>query len=172
MAKNAKKEKKLVFSEIVDSKINGYAIGISFLGVSAFLLINNTYFHWPIVTYFIGAIVGVIGVAGIGTELDKNKKIKGIGNIVVGLLFLGLWASLFWVWDNNVIANALGFPTLVFGAYGFVRGVLELFYSVWIETTRSERSALKSAKAIFVLVTQLCGLVLTILNILKIFNII
>ena len=172
MTKKDKKEKTPVFSEIIDSKINGYAIGISFLGISTFLLLNNTYFHWTILSYFIGAVFGVIGIAGIGTELDKSKKIKGIGNLVIGLLCLGIWIALFLLLKNNPIANALGMPALIVGAYGFVRGLLELFYSVWIETIKSDRSFSKIAKAIFVLITQLCGLVLTILNILKIFNLI
>lgn len=142
------------------------------MGISAFLLINNTYFHWTILTYLIGAVFGVIGVAGIGTELDKNKKIKGIGNIVIGLIFLGIWIALFLLLKNNPIANTIGMPALIIGAYGFVRGLIELFYSVWIETINSERSLPKITKAIFVFITQLCGLALTILNILKIFKIV
>ena len=172
MAKKDSKEKVPVFSEIIDSKINGYAIGISFLGISTFFLINNSYFHWTILTYFVGAVFGIIGVAGIGTELDKSKKIKGIGNLVIGLLCLGIWIAAFILLKNNPITNAISMPALVIGAYGFVRGLLELLYSVWIETINSERSFSKIAKAIFVLITQLCGLTLTVLNILKIFKII
>ncbi len=167
-----KKEMKIVFSEIIDSKINGYAIGISFLGISTFLLVNNTYFRWTILTYFIGAVFGVIGVAGIGTELDKSKKIKGIGNLIIGLIFLGIWIALFLLLKNDPVVNAFGMPVLIIGAYGFVKGLLELFYSVWLEATNSERSFTKIAKALFVLITQLCGLALTVLNILKIFKII
>ena len=172
MTKKDKKEKAPVFSEIIDRRINGYAIGISFLGISTFLLINNTYFHWTILTYFIGAVFGVIDVAGIGTELDKSKKIKGIGNIVIGLLCLGIWIALFLLLKNNPVANAFGMPVLILGAYGFVRGLIELFYSVWIATIKSDRSFSKIAKAIFVLITQVCGLTLTTLNILKIFKIV
>lgn len=172
MAKKDSKEKVPVFSELIDSKINGYAIGISFLGISAFLLINNSYLHWTILTYFVGAIFGIIGVAGIGTELDKSKKIKGIGNLVIGFLFLGIWIAAFILLKNNPISNAISLPALVVGAYGFIRGLLELLYSVWIETITSERSFTKIVKAILVLLTQLCGLTLTILNILKIFKIV
>ena len=171
MAKEAK-EKNPVFSEIIDSKINGYAIGISFLGISTFLLINNTYFHWPALTYFVGAVFGIIGIAGIGTELDKSKKIKGIGNLVIGLICLGVWVSLFVFLKNNAIGNTVGMPALIIGAYGFIRGLLELFYSVWLETINAERSFSKIAKTIFVFITQLCGLALTILNILKIFKVV
>ena len=112
MAKNDKKEKKPVFSEIIDGKINGYAIGISFLGISAFLLINNTYFHWTGLTYFIGAVFGLIGIAGIGTELDKSKKIKGIGNIIIGLICLGIWIAIFLLLKNNPLANTFGMVLL------------------------------------------------------------
>ena len=172
MAKNDKKEKKPVFSEIIDSQINGYAIGISFLGISAFLLINNTYFHWTGLTYFIGAVFGLIGIVGIGTELDKSKKIKGIGNIIIGLICLGIWIAIFLLLKNNPLANTFGMVFLILGAYGFVRGVLELFYSIWLEVAYSERSFTKITKAIFVFITQLCGLALTILNILKVFKIV
>ena len=172
MAKKDKKEKAPVFSEIIDSKINGYAIGISFLVISTFLLINNSYFHWTILTYFIGAVFGIIGVAGIGTELDKSKKFKGIGNLVIGLLCLGIWIATVILFNNNPVANSISMPALIIGAYGFVRGLLELLYSVLIEAINSERSFSKIAKAFFVLITQLCGLTLTILNILKIFKIV
>ena len=166
------KKKNIVFSEIIDSKINGYAIGISFLLISTFLLINNTYFYWTGLTYFIGAVFGVIGVAGIGTEIDKSKKIKGVGNIVLGLLSLGIWLAIFLLLKNNPIANVFGLFFLIFGAYGFIKGLIELFYSIWLEITNSERSFPKISKAIFVFITQICGLTLTILNILKIFKIV
>ena len=167
-----KREKKIVFSEVIDSKINGYAIGISFLCISTFLLINNTYFYWTYLTYFVGAVFGLIGIMGIGTELDKSKKVKGIGNLVVGLLCLGIWLALYFIFNNNPIINTLGVLFLILGAYGFVRGLLELFYSIWLEVVSPDRSFKKIAKAIFVFVTQLCGLTLTILNILKIFEIV
>ncbi len=167
----AKKEKTFVFSQIIDESINGYAIGISFSIISAFLLINNTYFYWKALTYFIGAVFGIIGIAGIGTELDKSKKFKGIGNLVVGLIALGIWLSLYILFNNHALANTFGMAFLIFGAYGFVKGLLELFYSIWLDVVNSERSASKIFKAIFLFATQLCGLILTVLNILKIFKI-
>ena len=166
------KKKNIVFSEKIDSKINGYALGISFLLISTFLLINNTYFHWTGLTYFIGAVFGVFGIVGIGTEIDKSKKIKGVGTLIVGLVCLGLWLAVFLLLKNNPIANTFGMVLLIVGAYGFVKGLLELFYSIWLEIANSERSFTKITKAIFVFATQLCGLALTILNILKIFKIV
>lgn len=166
------KKKKIVFSEIIDSKINGYALGISFLIISTFLLMNNTYFYWTGLTYFIGAVFGIIGIGGIGTELDKSKRFKGVGNIVIGIIFLGVWLAVFLYFKNHIIANIIGMFLLIIGVYGFVRGLIEFGYSVWLEISKSERSFPKISKAIFVFVTQICGLVLTVLNILKIFKIV
>lgn len=157
---------------MIDSKINGYAIGISFLLISTFLLINNTYFYWTGLTYCVGAVFGVIGIAGIGSEIDKSKKIKGIGNLIVGFLCLMVWLAIYFLLKNNPIANTFGMVFLIIGAYGFVRGLLEMFYSIWLSVVNSDRSFTKITKAIFLFITQLCGLTLTILNILKIFKIV
>ena len=71
----AKKEKKIVFSEIIDNRINGFAIGISFALISLFLLNNASYFRNHIVTYAVGAVFGVFGVAGIGVEFRLGRYV-------------------------------------------------------------------------------------------------
>lgn len=166
------KKKNIVFSEIIDSKINGYALGFSLLLVSTFLLFNSTYLYWPWFTYSVGAVLGILGIGGIGCELDKNKKFKGIGNLALGIIFLGIWLALFVKFNDKPVINFLGMFPLIFGAYGSLRGLFELFYSIWLEITNSQRSVSKISKAVFVFMTQICGLVLTILNILKIFKIV
>lgn len=168
----ADKEKKIIFSEIIDKKINGFALGISFMLISTFLLLNNTYFYWEGLTYFIGAFFGMIGLAGVGVELDKSKKIKGIGNLVVGLIAFGIWLWIYISLENNAWANFLSLIFLIFGVYGIVKGLIEFFYSIWLEIANSNRSFTKITKAIFLFITQLCGLALTILNILKIFKLV
>lgn len=166
------KKKNIVFSEIIDSKINGYALGFSLLLVSTFLLFNSTYLHWSWLTYSVGAVLGILGIGGIGCELDKSKKVKGIGNLSCGLIFLGVWLALFVYFNDKPVVNFLGMFPLIFGAYGSLKGLIELFYSIWLEITNSQRSISKISKAVFVFITQICGLVLTILNILKIFKIV
>lgn len=170
--KEQKKEKKIVFSEKIDSAINGYAIGITFILISAFLLVNSTYFQWAWLTYAIGSIFGFIGLAGIGVELDKTQKVKGIGNVVIGLFFSAIWLLLYLGFNNNIVANLFAMAAMIIGVYGLVRGLIELFYSVIIETRKSDNSWQKTLKSIFVFSTQICGLVLSILNILKIFSIV
>lgn len=166
------KEKTYVFSKIIDDRINGYAIGISFLIISTFLLIKSTYFYFTAITYIIGAIFGIIGIAGIGTELDKTKKIKGIGNLVIGLILLGIWLALYIGFKNNIVANIFGMVFLIIGAYGFVRGLLELLYSIWLGFLKSDQSIGQKIKTIVLFLTQIGGLTLTILNILKVFKLV
>lgn len=88
-----KKPRQIVLSEEIDSAINGYAIGLSFTGIGVFLLLKPEYFAIPVVSYIVGAIMGVFGVLGTGVELSKHSKVKGMGNLTIGMLFLGCW---FW----------------------------------------------------------------------------
>lgn len=168
----AVKEKRIVFSEVIDSKINGFAIGVSFSMISLFLLFNDNYFGLKWITYAVGAAFGIVGVAGIGTELDKSQKVKGIRNLVIGIIFSGvwLWATMFA--GNNVFVNVVTIPALVFGPYALTRGLFELFYSICLAIVASKQSFGKIVKVFFVFITQLCGLALTILNILKIVGIV
>ena len=168
----ANKEKRIVFSEAVDSKINGFAVGVSFSIISLFFLFNGNYFGLKWITYAVGAVFGIVGVAGIGIELDKSQKVKGILNLVLGLIFLGVWLAAFLLTEKDVLANVLAIPALVLGTYASIRGLFELFYSIWLAVVASKRSFSKIVKVFFVFVTQLCGLALTILNILKIFGVV
>ena len=170
--KEQKKEKKVVFSEKIDSAINGYAVGFTFLLISAFLLINNTYFKWALLTYSIGAVFGLIGLLGIGAELDKSKRFKGVANIVLGLIFIALWLFVYLGLKNNPIANSFAIVLLIVGGYAMIKGLIELFYSVFSDIQKANNSWKTIAKAIITLLTQICGLVLSILNILKIFSVV
>lgn len=166
------KEKRIVFSEVIDNKINGFAVGVGFSIISLFLLSNDTYYGLKWITYIVGAAFGFLGVAGIGIELDKNRKIKGIFNISLGLVFLGVWLAAFLLMENDVLTNVLATPVLVLGTYALTRGLFEFLYSLWLAIVASKRSVTKVVKVLFVFVTQLCGLALTILNILKIFELV
>lgn len=165
-----KKQSTPVFNKDTDDRINGFALGISFSFVSAFLLINNTYFHIPWVAYMVGAAFAAFGLIGIGSELDKSQKIKGIGFMVFGIIFLGIWIAIYLFFKNNWLANLLSFVLLVLGCYAFVLGLIQFFWSV-VLAVRKGNSLTGKLKPVFVFITQIFGLVLTILNILKIFKI-
>lgn len=174
MQNKEKKLKKVVFSETIDSAINGYALGISFAGVGLFLLLNPNYFSAPIVSYILGAIIGVFGVLGTGIELSKSSKVKGLGHITMGMAFLGIW--LFGYLKVHVLwLNILLFFLLVLGCYGICLGLFQGVYSVIrnLQDSKKKESADKSSVVgktvtqIVLLLTQLCGLILAVINVIK-----
>ena len=172
------KEKKTTFSKEIDSAINGYAIGISFAGIGLFLLFNSDYFVYPLISYIIGAIIGAFGVMGTGIELSKTSKIRGVDNFTIGLVVFSVWLfvylkfSLLWI-------NILSFIFLVFGAYAICLGLIQAIYSV-IHNVKSKESIDGEKRKysvgslitqVVLLTTQLCGLAVAILNVLKAANI-
>lgn len=169
-----KKPKQIVFSEETDSAINGYAIGISFTGIGVFLLLKPDYFAIPIISYIVGAIIGVIGVLGTGVELSKHSKVKGMGNLTAGMLFLSGW-----LWGylkvHAIWLNILIFILLVLGCYLVCLGLIQSVVSIVrnVRESRKERNESKSKvigsaiTQIVLFLTQLCGLLLAIINVLK-----
>lgn len=171
-AKKSKKPRKIVFTEAIDSAINGYALGFSFIGIGVFLLLKPDYFFTPIASYIIGAVIGAFGVVGTGIELSKSSKIKGFDNLTMGLVFFAIWLvsyikiSTFW-------ANLLFFAFLIFGAYAVCLGLFQSTYSI-IQSikhantdanAKQEKGAIASQIVLFL--TQICGLIVAILNVVK-----
>ena len=176
MAKKAKEKKprEIVFSEEIDSAINGYAIGLSFTGIGIFLLLKPDYFAIPVISYVVGAIIGVIGVLGTGVELSKHSKVKGMGALVTGILLLGIWA-LAYVKVHSIWLNDLVFVFLVGGCYAVCLGLLQGAVSIArnIRESRKDKNESKgkvigsALTQIVLFLTQLCGLLLAIINVLK-----
>ncbi len=169
-----KKPKKILFSAEIDSALNGYAIGISFLGIGLFLLLNPTYFFLPIISYIIGAIIGAIGVLGTGIELSKSSKIKGMDNLCIGLIFSGIWLfSYFWI--KTLWGNIIFFIFLIFGLYALLLGLFQGLYSIvhnyMEQKNENHKKSIGTLLSQFVLfMTQVCSLVIAILNIIKAIN--
>lgn len=170
--KKERREKKIIFSETIDSAINGYALGISFTGIGVFLLLSPKYFFAPVVSYILGAIICVFGVVGIAIELSKSSHIKGIDNITTGAVLFCIWlttylkVSLIWV-------NIVTFLLLVFGVYACCLGLIQCFYSIFrgAKSTENEKKKLKKSTMIsqtVLLLTQLCGMIVAIINLVKI----
>lgn len=169
-----KKPKQITFSEEIDSAITGYAIGISFTGIGVFLLLKPDYFAIPIISYIVGAIIGVIGVLGTGVELSKYSKVKGLDSLTAGVLFLGIWA-LAYVKVHAIWLNILVFVLLVFGCYAVCLGLIQGAVSIARNVRESRKDENKSKSKvigsaltqIILFLTQLCGLLLAIINVLK-----
>lgn len=167
-----KREKKILFSETIDRAINGYALGISFLGIGLFLLLKPNYFFAPIVSYIIGSIIGFIGVCGTGIELSKSSNIKGMDNLAIGLVVSIIWIVIYTkisaIWSNIVF-----FPLLIIGAYavclGLIQGVYSIINNIKMNSRKDKEARSKGsiASQIVLFLTQLCALIVAIINVVK-----
>lgn len=169
----SKEKKKIIFSEEIDSAITGYAIGISFLGIGLFLLLNPSYFSSQIASYIVGAIIGGVGVLGTGVELSKSSKIKGADNLIIGLVFLIAWLfSYFYI--NALWANIIFFGLLILGCYGvslgLIQGIYSIIYNHKEQIKNNKRSMGTTLSQSVLFITQLCSLIIAILNIIKAVN--
>ncbi len=168
----AKEPKSPIFSEAIDSAINGYAVGISFTGIGVFLLLKPDYFFVPIVSYIVGAVVGAFGVIGTGIELSKTSKIKGLGNLTMGLVVFAIWLvsyiriSAFW-------ANLVFFVFLVFGTYTICLGTIQSIVSISqnIKRVKANTDANEGngtiISQIVLFLTEMCGLIVAVLNVIS-----
>ena len=163
--------KKILFSEETDSAITGYAIGVSFFAIGLFLLLNPRYFFSPIVSYILGALIGAFGVLGTGLELSRVSKIKGLDNIIFGVVFLMIW---FFIYSNfnSLWVNIPSFFLLVFGCYALMLGIIQGAYSIVINHKEKQKENPKigvfnliSQSVLFL--TQLCTLIIAIFNMVK-----
>ena len=172
-----KKEKKIVFTKEIDSAITGYAIGISFSGIGLFLLLKPDYFGYPIVSCIIGAIIGAFGVMGTGIELSKTSKVKGMDNFTMGLVIFAIWLFVYLKF-SFVWSNILCFVLLIIGAFAICLGLIQAIYSiVWnvksrnpLDNEKPKYSKGNIISQIVLLATQMCGLIVAILNVLKAAN--
>jgi hypothetical protein len=164
-----KKEKKIIFSEEVDNKISGLAVVLGFLSIGIFLLLFPSYFGNKLATALTRWIFILIGIIGLIIELSKTKgsNIKGLENFIVGIVLLGMWTVLF-LYKNIWWINIISFFIFLIGLYGLYLGSIQIVYSI-IQTVRSHKETKKSVTTdIGLLLTKVLGLVLVILQLIKV----
>ena len=152
--------------------INGISIALAFLGVAVFLYLSPVYLGNSIVSLVCSIILGVVGIAGLGIELNKlSSKPKGLGfdNLGIGLIFIIIW-SLLYYYFNITWVNIFGLLFLIFGTYGTFRGVISVFYNLLTDNNDSKK--IKWVVKLPVFIAQLAGFVLTILQILEVIKIV
>lgn len=164
-----KDKKKIIFSEEVDSAINGYALSITFIGVGLFLLNNLNYFGNTIVSIVILTIFTIIGVVGAFSELSKNKLLKGLDDFGTGAIFFGGWLGIY-LFINVTWLNIVSFAALILGIYGMSLGLIRVGYSILNDAKRSDKRVKNSIINILKLLPSLASFVLVIFNIIKIIN--
>lgn len=162
------KEKKICFSEEIDSRINGYALALAFIVCGLLLQFLPVYFGNKIVTEVIKWIFIVFSVASFAVESGKTKiGIVGLDDTILGVMFVGVWFALYW-FGNHWLFNIIGFIFLLFGVYGFLSGIQKVVYSISkIPHTRKELSKEEKKTDIILFVTKIFGLILTIVQIAK-----
>ena len=167
------KEKKIVFSEKIDDAINGYAIGLSFILISLFLFWQDEYLLSKLATRIVGVIVGLFGLWSCSMQLSQSTTIKGFDTLGIGLVFFVPWLICY-LRFNMFVLNLILTLAFIPGVYGIVRGLMELSYSfiTSVLLPKDGKSKITRFKEIFLFITQLFGLALTILNILKIFGLV
>lgn len=157
------KKKINVFSEEIDSSINGLALGISFVLIALFVIWFGI-FNNPIAERVIAIILLVIGIVGTISEIEKlkNNDIKGIGDAVLGLIFT-IPSSLGIIKNDIIWLHAILFPFLLFGMYGLMRGVFEIVYSIKF-IKRESKSKKIEIMQIVVTLTEVIALFVAILQ--------
>lgn len=163
------KEKKIYFSEEIDSRITGYALSFALIVCGLVLQFVPLYFGNETVTAIFKWVFVVIGVLGFAVEAGKIKTgIIGLDNLFIGLLFSGIWFALFW-FGKHWIFNTIGFFCLIFGAFGFFQGLQQVIYSASkIPKAKKEEQTKEKTKAdILLFLTKLFGVVLVVIQVIK-----
>ena len=104
---------------------------MSFILIGIFLLFNKDYFGNIIVANIVQWFFIIFGCLGFATEvsnINSKREIKGIDDLVLGVVIVGIWAGIYYFF-KHWIGNIIGFVFLVFGLYGGVRGIIEIIYS-------------------------------------------
>ena len=167
-----KKEKKITFSEEIDSSISGFSLVITFIIIGIFLLFNKDYFGNETVSTWVQWIFIIIGCLGFGTEvsnMNKKRGIKGIDNLVLGIAFIAIWAIIYYRF-NHWVANTISFFFMIFGLYGGVRGIIEIVYSIskiGKEKSEDESDKLSVVKEIILILSEIAGMGLIVVQILQ-----
>jgi len=162
------KEKKIYFSEEIDSRINGYALALAFVVCGLILQFLPVYFGNKVITEVVKWIFIVFGIAGFAVESGKTKiGIIGLDDTVLGAMFISVWFALYW-FGKHWAFNIIGFVCLLFGVYGFLSGIQKIVYSILkIPHTRKILSKEEKKTDIILFITKIFGLILAIIQIAK-----
>ncbi|WP_346025867.1 hypothetical protein [Clostridium nitritogenes] len=166
-----KKEKKITFSEEIDSKITGFAMVLAFLTWGIFLLLCPNYFGSIVATTIIRWVFIIIGALGLVAELtnDKKSNIKGLDDFFGGMICIGIWISIF-IFINNLWMNIFSFVFFCFGSFCIYEGTIKIIYSSIQNIKKQEESKKGIFTDILLFLTKVASLILVILQIIEVFK--
>lgn len=157
------KEKKVIFSEEIDSSIDGFALGITFVLV-AFFEVYFKIFGNRMVEIVLAIGLLLFGTFGTLIEIGKisTDNIKGGDDLVTGLFLAA--PSVFIIFKfNKVILNIIMFIVLAFGIFGAMKGVIEILYSLKIKRRKTENKKVEVMQ-IVVAATEVVALAVAIIQ--------
>lgn len=157
------KEKKVTFSEEIDSSIDGFALGITFV-LLAFFEVYFKIFGNRLVEIILAIGLLLFGIFGTLTEIGKisTDKIKGVDDLVAGLI-IAIIPILIILKFDILILNIIMFIVLAFGTFGAMKGVIEILYSLKIKRRKTENKKVEIMK-IIVAVTEVVALAVAIIQ--------
>lgn len=157
------KEKKVIFSEEIDSSIDGFALGITFVLV-AFFEVYFKIFGNRMVEIVLAIGLLLFGIFGTLIEIGKisTDNIKGGDDLVTGLFLAA--PSVFIIFKfNKVILNIIMFIVLASGIFGAMKGVIEILYSLKIKRRKTENKKVEVMQ-IVVAATEVVALAVAIIQ--------
>lgn len=167
MSKN--KKRKIIFSEEIDDKINGFALAITFVIIGIGLSVLTNFFENELVSEIIRWIFIIVGLLGLLVECSKRKKkfnIKGYDDFIAGIVCV-IIACLILYLVKNILGKITFFVIALFGLYGCITGVLKIIYSIYISMKERKNKGENNKGMIsdlIIFLTQLMGLLLIILQ--------
>ena len=101
--------------------------------------------------------------------MNKDRGIKGIDNLITGIIVVGIWAVIYY-FVKNWIGNLIGFFFLIIGLYGSCRGIIEIGYSIAKinkEHKETQKSKLGIIKEMILILSEIAGMALIVIQILQ-----
>ncbi|KYG92157.1 hypothetical protein [Metasolibacillus sp. FSL K6-0083] len=154
----------------VESKVKdiqqGIALSITFFIIGGLLYFNPYYTGSIVFSYLLTILSLLIGIIGLGIELNKlgDQTVKlGFDDLGIGLGLVIAWATIYYffpIWWVNLITLIL----LFFGIYGTTIGAIKVLRNLFL----SKKSFLLKLPIVIVQFTAFIAAIFTILNILKI----
>lgn len=160
------KEKKIIFSEEIDSSINGFSVGVSLVTVALFIWFGGL-LHNRVADATVTIVFLIIGILGTFLEIEKvnHNEIKGIGDLGMGSVFGCLSIFLIFKFDILVL-NVISLVVLLFGTFAIFSGILKLCYSIKIQKRKTENKKVEVFKIITGL-TEIIALVVVVLQLIS-----
>ena len=127
-----KKDKKVIFSEEIDSSISGFALGISFV-LLAGLIYYFDFFQLGIADRIVSILLLIFGIVGTCVEIFLVFKF------------------------DQIILNIVCAIVLFFSLFATTKGLIEFFYSLKLQRRKSQNKKIEVIKFIAV-ITELLAL--------------